>query len=235
MAKVWLDAGHGGLDPGAVDPAKNDAIYTEEADRNLDMALKCGAALKRCGITVGYSRTTDATLSLQQRVAKANEWGADLFLSWHCNGGPDGSTARGIEVFSYYTSTAGERLAKAVYGRLDDVSPWADRGTKKAGFYVLKYTRMAAALIEAGFINNTQEEAALNSPAYRLTLAEAGARGVCDYLGVTYKKDAPQAMTYHKVEVHTSAPEVASYLDLAKKNNDWIRVTQTARDSFKTW
>ena len=232
--KVFIDAGHGGIDPGAVDGTANDPIYTEEADRNLDIALKTGAALVRCGFEVKYSRTGDTTHSLGDRAAAANAWGADIFMSNHCNGGPDGATSRGIEVFRYYGSTAGLKLATAIYNRLDDVSPWSDRGVKEAGFYVLKYTHMPAALTEFGFVNNTDEEAALAQPAYRLALAEAQARGVCDYFGVAYVPAVP-ILTYNEVKIHTSSPEVQSYRDLAKKNNDFIEVYPATKDSWKEW
>lgn len=229
-----IDVGHGGADPGAVDGTANDAIYTEEEDRNLDIALKTGAALARCGIKPIYTRTSDVGLTLGQRVAIANGSGADIFMSFHCNGGPDGSTARGIEVFRYYNSVSGLALANAVYNRLDNVSPWSDRGVKEAGFYVLKYTKMPAILTEFGFINNTEEEKALAQPAYRLALAEAQARGVCDYLKVPYIAAVP-VVTYNEVRIHTSSPEVQSYKDLAKRNNDFIKVTATTKESFKEW
>lgn len=235
--KVFVDAGHGGADPGTVDGTANDPIYTEEADRNLDMALKFGAALKRCGVEVKQSRTDDKTLTLSSRSALSNAWGADVFVSWHCNGGPDGATSRGIEVFRYYGSAKGLALATAIYNRLDDVSPWADRGVKEAGFSVLKHTWAPAALIEAGFINNTTEEAALNSPSYRLALAEAAARGVCDYLGIKWipAQPAPAPVTYLKAEVHLDSRDKAKYQAVATACGDFIRFTPTVKDSWKEW
>jgi len=47
-----------------------------------------------------------------------------------------------------------------VFARLNDVSPWADRGVKEARFYVLRYTHMPAILIEADFVTNTEAETA---------------------------------------------------------------------------
>jgi N-acetylmuramoyl-L-alanine amidase len=246
---VFLDAGHGGTDPGAVDGKQNDPIYSREATYNLDLVVKTKAALERCGVKVIASRLTDATLSLQKRAELANKSGASIFVSWHCNGGPDGATSRGIEVFNYYKSVNGAKLANAIYGRLDDVSPWSDRGVKEAGFYVLKYTKMPAALIEAGFINNTQEEAALASPTYRLALAEAAARGICDYLGVTYKKVAPtpapmptptippisNKRTFLEARIHLDATDRAHYVAAAKVKNDFIVFYPTVADSFMEW
>jgi len=240
---AFLDAGHGGTDPGAVDGKQNDPIYSREATYNLDLVAKTKAALERCGVKVIASRLTDATLSLQKRAELANKSGANVFVSWHCNGGPDGATSRGIEVFNYYKSVNGAKLANAIYGRLDDVSPWSDRGVKEAGFYVLKYTKMPATLIEAGFINNTQEEAALASPTYRLALAEAAARGICEYLGVTYKAAVPvvtgpptnKPRTFLEARIHLDATDRAHYVAAAKVKNDFIVFYPTVADSFMEW
>lgn len=192
MAKVWADAGHGGADPGAVDGTANDRIYTEEEDRNLDIALRFMEAMRRCGVAVKGSRVGDVGMSLSARTSAANAWGADLLVSFHCNGGPDGATSRGIEVFHYPGSTQGAKAASAVYRHLEAVSPWKDRGVKTANFHMLRESAMPAILVEYGFVNNTEEEAALASPAYRLALAEATARGVCEYLGVRYvAEEAP--------------------------------------------
>lgn len=240
---VFLDAGHGGSDPGAVDTTRNDRIYTEEEDRNLDLVAKTKTALERSGIKVVASRLSDATLSLAQRTQRANASNADVFVSWHCNAHTDGSSARGIEVFHYPTSENGKKLANAIYGRLDDVSPWADRGVKSANFYVLKHTKMPAALIEAGFITNTQEEEALASPTYRLALAEAAAKGICAHLGVTYKASTPVAKPpvqpstrqFLEARIHLRAEDRPHYIAAAKVKNDFIVFYPTAQDSFKSW
>jgi N-acetylmuramoyl-L-alanine amidase len=43
------------------------------------------------------------------------------------------------------------------------------------------------------------------------------------------------AVTYYEIRIHTSGPEVASYKALAQKNDDFIKVTPTPKDSWKTW
>ena len=233
---VFVDAGHGGADPGAVDGTANDNIYSREAVYNLDLALKYGTALKRCGIRPIYSRTTDTTISLQQRTSLANQSGAKLLVSWHCNAHYDGSPAKGIEVFHYPGSASGKKAASAVFNRLDDVSPWADRGVKEARFYVLRHTTMPAILIEADFVTSTEAEAALASPAYRLALAEAAARGTCEYLGVKYvpRGSAPSA-SYLKAEIHLAAGDRAAYQKFADEMRDFIKFTPTDKYSFKEW
>ena len=77
--KVFIDAGHGGSDPGAVGNG------LKEKDIVLSIATKLGALLNGRGISIKYSRTTDTYLSLEERARLANAWGADLFVSIHAN------------------------------------------------------------------------------------------------------------------------------------------------------
>ena len=79
MVKVFLDAGHGGHDPGALG---NDL---REKDINLSVALKVGNILINHSVNVNYSRTTDVFVELAERARKANNYNADIFVSLHCN------------------------------------------------------------------------------------------------------------------------------------------------------
>src|SRR5690625_7648935 len=88
MTKIYIDAGHGGNDPGA------SGNGLKEKDLTLTIAKKVQAILKDYA-TVRMSRTTDKTLSLTQRTNDANSWGADYFLSIHINAG--GGTGRSEE------------------------------------------------------------------------------------------------------------------------------------------
>lgn len=77
--KIFIDSGHGGTDPGAV---QNGYI---EKNVNLSLALKLKNELINHGAVVVMSRDSDVTLSLDQRVNMANAANADLFLSIHHN------------------------------------------------------------------------------------------------------------------------------------------------------
>ena len=106
MAKVFLDAGHGGKDPGALGNG------LKEKDINLSVTLKVGNILKNHGVNVGYSRTTDVFLELADRASKANNFGADVFVSIHCNAFDDPS-AKGVETYSYPGSTIWSKIIKS--------------------------------------------------------------------------------------------------------------------------
>ena len=75
MAKVFLSAGHGGTDPGAVGNG------LKEKDINLQIVLACQAELVRHGVTVVCSRATDANDPVQDEVREANASGADIAVN----------------------------------------------------------------------------------------------------------------------------------------------------------
>lgn len=81
---IVIDPGHGGRDPGAVG-----AGATNEKDITLALALELrDQLLQHDSFKVLLTREGDNTLSLAQRVAFANQQGADLFVSIHLNAFP---------------------------------------------------------------------------------------------------------------------------------------------------
>ncbi len=84
LTKVVIDAGHGGKDPGAV--GKKSA----EKDITLSVALKLGKYIQQAfpEVEVIYTRKEDVFIGLDERSRLANEKGADLFISIHCNANP---------------------------------------------------------------------------------------------------------------------------------------------------
>lgn len=94
---VFIDAGHGGKDPGTY---HNNIIEKLVA---LDVAKTLGRLLENTGLQVLYSRTTDKFIPLTQRTAMANAAGADLFISIHVNAN-ERASANGFE--TYFLSLA---------------------------------------------------------------------------------------------------------------------------------
>ena len=112
---VVVDAGHGGVDPGMRGPLYGGPKIVEK-DVTLDVAKRVGAALKRRGIDVKYTRTTDTLIALDDRGRIANEAHADLFVSIHVNAAnpnwKDPGGARGFE--TYFLSEAKTEDARRV-------------------------------------------------------------------------------------------------------------------------
>jgi N-acetylmuramoyl-L-alanine amidase len=92
-ARVVLDPGHGGSNPGATG-----ATGLHEKQLALALARAVADRLRSRGITVQLTRTTDRTLTLRQRVAFADSLPADLFVSIHANASPT-RTQRGYETY----------------------------------------------------------------------------------------------------------------------------------------
>jgi len=183
MIKVAVDDGHGMETPGKRTPdgyrENNFNHYTKEY--LID-------ELKHNGFDIVDCSPTRNDNSLQDRCNRANKGKADIFVSIHFNAltGKWG-THGGIETFSYYTSSKGEKLAEYVHKQLLKGTPLKDRGTKKAGFYVLKHTKMPAVLIECGFMDNKKEALLMKSNSYRKECASEICKGICDYFTKSYK------------------------------------------------
>ncbi len=97
---IVVDAGHGGFDHGAVG-----TTGTREADIALQIAKRAALGLEeKLGADVVLTRDTDVFIPLRERAAIANQRGADLFLSVHCNAAP-APTAWGIETYSLDTAS----------------------------------------------------------------------------------------------------------------------------------
>jgi N-acetylmuramoyl-L-alanine amidase len=108
-ARIVIDAGHGGHDPGAK------ARGLSEADIVLDIALRLEKLLlKQAGVEVVLTRRTDTFIALEERTEIANREDADLFLSIHANASADAG-ARGIE--TYFLNFAANAEAEAVAAR----------------------------------------------------------------------------------------------------------------------
>lgn len=89
---VVLDPGHGGSNPGT------QGAGMHEKELTLILADRVASTLRAKGITVVMTRTSDRTLTLRQRAARAGELSADLFVSIHANASPT-RTQRGYETF----------------------------------------------------------------------------------------------------------------------------------------
>lgn len=100
VERVVLDPGHGGVDPGAIGPSG-----VREKDVTLAIAHKAAPVLARLGFQVSLTRDEDRSVTLEERTARANGVGADLFVSIHCNAA-DNKTKRGIETYVLDTTTS---------------------------------------------------------------------------------------------------------------------------------
>ena len=173
--KVFIDAGHGGSDPGAL------GFGYRESDLNLQIAKKIESKLKSRGIDVKMSRTSDIYYSLSERAEMANDYGADAFVSIHQNSA-ESASANGIETYYNRNKEEEKPLSNDVQTQVINKTGATNRGVKNAGFTVLVKSNMISALVECGFISNESEVKNLSDSDYQDKLATGIADGIENYL-----------------------------------------------------
>lgn len=220
--KVYVDAGHGGSDPGAVK-------YVTEEHVNLTMALACRDYLKANGVEVKMSRTTDKDTDLNKICRDANAWGADLAVSLHNNaGGGDG-----FEVYYSVVGGKSKTLAKNIEKEVKKIGQ-NSRGVKirkgdgGADYYgFIRMTSMPAIICEGAFVDNKTDVKAIDTKAEQKTFGYAYARGILKTLGITDKglsdgktETKPAATT--KPATTTKPAEKANLVKVSKKTVDIV-------------
>lgn len=177
MYKVFLSAGHGGSDPGAV------ANGLKEKNITLQILLACKDELERHGVKVICSRTKDENDPVRQEVIEANSSGADIAVSFHINaGGGDG-----FEAFYYANSDEGKKLAQLGEKYVKALGQ-NSRGLKSGNhLYFVKRTSMPAVLFESYFIDNANDVKIGDTLAEQKAFGVAYAKAILEYFGISYK------------------------------------------------
>ncbi|MCC5465529.1 N-acetylmuramoyl-L-alanine amidase family protein [Pelosinus baikalensis] len=183
--RIVCNAGHyPGLDSGAVGQTG-----LQEAIVAADIAQKVCKYLTVVGYEVLFVQENE----LYQITNASNRFGADLFVSIHCNAAGNES-AQGAETWFNNGSVKGRELATCIQDQIVNSIKYpngeniVDRGIKKAtpginGLYVLSNTNCPAVLVETAFISNADDEQLLADDIKRNQFAAAISRGVTDYVG----------------------------------------------------
>jgi N-acetylmuramoyl-L-alanine amidase len=186
MVKIFLDAGHGGSDSGAI----GNGIH--EANITLKLVLKTRDYLVRnySNAEIMLSRDSDKTISLDARTDKANAWKADVFVSIHVNSAT--ASATGFETFIHpITGADTKSLQNVMHNEIFNQIKGGniiDRGKKQANFHVLRESNMSAILTENLFINNSTDASKLKNDAFLNMLAKGHARGLAKFFGLKEKE-----------------------------------------------
>lgn len=105
---IVIDAGHGGIDPGAIGVAG-----TKEKDLTLGYAFALKEKFLETGrYRVVMTRTGDQSMALRERVLKAQSVNADLFISLHANTHKDNRIA-GVSIYTL-SERGSDREAEAL-------------------------------------------------------------------------------------------------------------------------
>src|SRR5699024_10452484 len=185
MVKIYIDAGHGGNDPGAV----GNGLKEKELTLDIAKRIKKYLDANYNGHSIKMSRTTDKTLSLSQRTNEANSWGADYFLSIHINAG--GGT--GYEDYIYNggvqkrTASIRDTIHIEVVKQIPEVT---NRGKKHANLHVTRESRMPSALTENLFIDTKKDADKLKDNSFLDKVAKGHAIGLAKAFKLKSKSGA---------------------------------------------
>lgn len=178
---IVLDPGHGGSDPGAIGPSR----YNEKTV-TLAVAQNVKQLLEKAGAKVVMTREDDRDVygpgatdvdELKARTTVANNLKADVFVSIHANAFTDRKVG-GTSTYYYQKTKYDSMLARALQAGMLEAGGLQDRRANAANFYVIKRTRMPAALVELAFISNPQEEKLLSSPEFQQKMSQGIVRGL---------------------------------------------------------
>lgn len=203
---VYLDAGHGGLDPnGAYTTAPSKMFFHSEGTFhnggyfyegvfNRQLTNRVAEKLDNLGIPNLIISHKYLDLSLQYRAETANwyhkNYKKGIFVSNHANASRNHS-ARGFEVYTTPGKTKSDRFADILYKEIDGllgnkIRMRSDKSDgdydKEANFYVLRKTAMPAILVEHLFFDNFDDAKLLMDEFVIEMFAEAQVRAIIKFL-----------------------------------------------------
>ena len=186
-----LDAGHGGIDGGAISDSG-----LKESDINLQIALKTEALVRFLGIDTVMTRETDTDNSdnkaysehdnLVQRVKLANSTENAVLISIHQNKFPS-AVVSGAEVM-YSDNDDSKALGLITQDNLVTLLDSSNRRVARPAPKELLLTSSVECptiLVECGFMSNPQEVQKLASNDYQLKLAAILAGSYLQFLNNT--------------------------------------------------
>lgn len=192
---IVLDAGHGGLDSGAV--GKNGTL---EKDVNLSVVKRLQQLLELSGFRTVLTRSEDISVydagvegirnqklsDMDNRLELIQSYPDSIFLCIHQNNFTDPAYFGG-QMFYNNNNPGNRTLAQLMQNRFAQLQPGNDREIKLTGdeLYLLKSNKNPSLMIECGFLSNPDEEAKLSTTEYQQQLAFTIYSGLLDYLGTT--------------------------------------------------
>jgi len=183
---IYIDPGHGGLDPGA--------IYKEikESEINLSISKTLKEELEKYGATVYLTRNGNYDLSenntqnkkrndLTARSRLINESNCDMYISIHLNS-DSSPTWYGAQVFYTNKNAENKKIAEIVQKLLKENLNTKREAKTIKNTYLYERIKRPGILVEAGFISNPNERYLLNKTEYQQKIANVLTKGIIEYL-----------------------------------------------------
>lgn len=180
---VVVDAGHGGMDGGAVGTDSG----VVEAGLNLSVASLLKEALEAEGMVVIMTRedgealadTKRGDMEARRNILRRSD--ADLVVSIHMNKFSDRSVS-GAMAYFMQGSAEGEALAQAVIDSVCDAIGQKRRAANPGDYFVIRECAVPAVLVECGFLSNAGDEKRLQDAAHQQALSQAICAGILSYM-----------------------------------------------------
>lgn len=195
---IVLDAGHGGLDSGAV--GKNGVL---EKDVNLSVVLDLRDMLEMSGFEVVLTRDEDISIydagiegirnqklnDMDNRLKIIQSYPDSVFLCIHQNNFTDPQYFGG-QMFYNNNNPDNRTLAQIMQRRFADLQPGNDREIKLSGneLFLLKSNKNPSLMIECGFLSNPDEEQLLSTKEYQQKVAFTIYGGLLEYFDEVSEK-----------------------------------------------
>lgn len=155
---------------------------TNEAAQCREICQLTVEALKRCGIDA----KTNVKNGMGERVAESNAWGADLHVPVHTNAFD--TKADGTLLMCYDLKGEGYKASKAIFDVLAPMSPGSDYSIQaRPDLYEVRASNAPCAYVEVAFHDNKVEAQWILD--HKKEIAEALAKGICNYGGIEYKPE----------------------------------------------
>lgn len=204
MLKIAIDAGHYKGTPGRRCLAALDPSETREWELNRRVADKLETLLAGydCQVLRVDDRTGDRLIDLGDRVAAANGWPSDVYLSIHHNAGIKGGSGGGCVVYTAPGCQAKSKaLQRSVYGAVvSRTGLVGNRATPMAesNLYVLRRTKMPAILIECGFMDSSTDVPVIQTAYFAEQVADGLLAALVEVFNLSERKEVRERMKYTK-------------------------------------
>lgn len=232
MYKIALNAGHGLNTAGKRCLASLDPNETREWQLNSRICNKIEDKLKSYD---GYEliRLDDTTgktdIALKTRTNKANEFGADFYLSIHHNAGVNGGNGGGIIAIVYNkVDNTTLNYQKALYDSLikhTGLKGNRSQPLQKQNLHEVRESKMPAVLLECGFMDSATDVPIILGDTFAEQVANACVEVLIKKGGLTKK-----VVETPKVEAPTPTPIETPIVTSNIKKGDIVRVNENAKD-----
>lgn len=173
-AKIFIDVGHGGKDPGAA----GFSAYQTEAFRNLVLAEKIKARLEALGATVYMNRTGDTTSSADEKIKMLKSIKPDFCIAIHHNSSTS-SRANGFD--SYYYNAFSKKAADFIYTNTVNTGLYKNNNLGWHYYFMARTTNCPVVLTENGYMSNASDYNNIINDAVNNAKADAIVKGIAQY------------------------------------------------------